>query len=755
MANDDQPEAYVGENVAIVNDDLAGDTVEIEAPDGTITRGLGADSHVRTLDTSGYEAGDQINVTFEEDGQTSTLTLDDLGLEIGDVSESYYDSDTIEVSAEADNIGLDVEFELLNSDGEAVATSEVKSLDSEGQASAEFDLSTIENLETGDYTVRVSEIDSGISDETDSFSVEEADANVAFDSSTYQAVSGDVGEITIQFEEGAEQATFNLVEEDENYEANVTVEDGNGDGEVTVLFNTYQAGHNGDTFTAEDDDDSVTIKDENSELGNAHLLPADFDLELFQGDSVDTGNEVDAAVLLLEARSTGDISTYVAPEDTAVDADIEDVIADMTESSTLAEDDVFVTQVEANGLYGYMLNSDGELVGDGLALNFTDTEDPRYGDADNIEVNDLIDADNAQIVTDAENETFYVVADLSSYEGANDESVDAGETWEVSFSVNSDNPYVTADEDEEVSSEFNVEERTLEFENVNDDDVVEIGNSAESEVATSTNVAPGTEVDFRLRFATSVMTETAEVGDDHRAVATFDLSDREVGEELDTVRATGAVNEQAEHAGVIVEAEDDSDDSLENWKATANLPEDAVEGDTLEFSVDLENNGDEEATTTVQLVFDGKNVIDAEETVGAGESVTLEGTDSKATADDYEWSLVVGDTVIDEGTLTVEEGEDTDGNDTDGDDTDGDDTDGDDTDGDDTDGDDTDGDDTDGDDTDGDDTDGDDTDGDDTDGDDTEDDDDDEGDDGSPGFGVAVALVALLGAAMLALRRQD
>jgi len=131
-----------------------------------------------------------------------------------------------------------------------------------------------------------------------------------------------------------------------------------------------------------------------------------------------------------------------------------------------------------------------------------------------------------------------------------------------------------------------------------------------------------------------------------------------------------------------------------------------TEGQTVTVSAVVSNEGDTEATQTVELLVDGEAVAEQEVTLSGGdfETVSFGPLGSDLAPGDYTHAIASGDATA-EGSLTVEEAQPSDDTTDDSqDDT-------------------------------------------------TDDSQDDSADDGGPGFGIAAALIALLGAALLARRR--
>jgi len=125
-----------------------------------------------------------------------------------------------------------------------------------------------------------------------------------------------------------------------------------------------------------------------------------------------------------------------------------------------------------------------------------------------------------------------------------------------------------------------------------------------------------------------------------------------------------------------------------------------TEGQTVTVSAVVSNQGDVEATQTVQLLVDGEAVAEQEVTLGGGDfqTVSFGPVGGDLAPGDYTHAIASDDATV-EGSLTVEEEPEPPSNDTD------------------------------------------------------DSEDDESSDDGGPGFGIAAALIALLGAALLARRR--
>lgn len=115
-----------------------------------------------------------------------------------------------------------------------------------------------------------------------------------FDSQSVETPVGDTAEIPITLS-NTDTATVRIGSDRVNYIATVTVEDGNDDRNVTLLYNTSEAGHDGGFSTA-DDADTVTVQSE-TEFKDGQLIdPAAYSLAVEPGRG-DVDNATDAATL--------------------------------------------------------------------------------------------------------------------------------------------------------------------------------------------------------------------------------------------------------------------------------------------------------------------------------------------------------------------------------------------------------------------------------------------------------------------------
>ena len=117
---------------------------------------------------------------------------------------------------------------------------------------------------------------------------------------------------------------------------------------------------------------------------------------------------------------------------------------------------------------------------------------------------------------------------------------------------------------EEINWEFDLDEAEGDFQNMNENDEVEIENSDAAEVSVDTNVAPGTQLDIRLRNAQGTSPSFIKndgdlvVSADGVVTGTFDLSEQSVDDEL-TASVRQASFELSED-GIVVDAIEEVDD---------------------------------------------------------------------------------------------------------------------------------------------------------------------------------------------------
>lgn len=626
------------------------------------------------------------------------------------------------------------------------------------------------SLNTGDYTLNFIVEDTGVEHTVEMEVADPGDKNAQFDENVYMEDQGDVFEFNVSLD-NTQSAEVQLGNETySGYTHNVSITDAQDD-TVTLLFDTTEAGDgDGDSpWSLHEDSDATLTPDTANETDIPDALAAtSYDLSV----SVD-GLEKDVATLELQERNTEGVSIHTMPK--ASDYELSDIKENATPADEVAQGDLLVVEVHASGVYA---NLDNDTTGADLENGSA------FADANGFEFA-LIDEDpglnapptsydisNAKdVVVDSDDNRFYVVFDTRDYTF---DDVDEGHPLTAHFNMTQDNAYIE-DEDEadaqSANATFDAVERDFDYDNLNDEDVVEATNSEESVISGTTTAAPGTEVTVNVRSTNAApnpftLSETVEVQSDGTVEATFNMSEYEAGQNFTvavrdvapsrqdgtlvsagpadynvslTVEDTGG--EPIEGASVSVDGEEYetgadgqveavlTENSTYSVEASADgyLPSSqdvTVTEDETAFTMTLEEEPTEYTTDVEVVDADGNAVADATVTVD-GDTYTTDADGMASvtlTEGDYDFSVSaegfesnsVSQTVDADGTVSVEltaEQTETptdtpDENTTDENETN------------------------------------------------TTPTDTDSSTDGQPGFGVVVALIALVGAALLAYRRD-
>ncbi|MXV60618.1 PGF-CTERM sorting domain-containing protein [Natronorubrum sp. JWXQ-INN-674] len=568
-------------------------------------------------------------------------------------------------------------------------------------------------------------------DVTDTTASDNASVTVTDDDADYEFVNvedvdqGDFAEITIGVDQ-VDSAAVVIHEESLDFASAVQVSDIEDD-EVVLLYNTH-APSDAEAWSVHDDYDAEVTDAFSADEDIDQPLPNhNWDLNIGPSDNagLDTTdnsvnvtdfNDFDRDRLVVDAHDGfGDTVSSVAPADEDVD-DLEDFDEYATEADTIAQGDKLLMTLEdfgADGAIDHLDEDDfvveitqekaGLIDDDVVTYNSTDE-----GGDYNLTV-DLVSDDVDEYDGD-------LVFAVSIDEGADEFNYDDA-THAVTFTVTDENDYVAEDEEYEAELDLEFEERNIDW-----DAIDSLPADSDATATGTTNVAPGTELEANADSPSSEggfvdYTDTV-VADDYTFAAEFDLEGEQVGSLFDitaeeTYSGDGAADDAVLTDVTLDEAGEDVGEK--DLDVSVDYPSQIDVGADADFDVTVTNNKDSSITADLTLELDGEEWTEELEIDGdsAGEHTFTTGADL-AEGDDYDFSVTAeSDDAEDtyEGTLTV--GEKTDDSDDHDDSDDSDDAD------------------------------------------DSDDSDDDSDDDGTPGFGVAVAVVALLAAAMLALRRQN
>jgi surface glycoprotein (TIGR04207 family)/PGF-CTERM protein len=594
-SNDTDFNAFRGEVIAVEDTDADtedGPSIEVGADSIVLSDTYTDNSEVYTVDTSNLDTGEDYTIEVD-DNDEAIFTLSDLALEVNiddDVGDgaNIDDTDTLAVNVSTNRGGEPANATLFNEDDEKVETI-IKNL--QANNNVVFDFGNV-SADDSPYYVRVTDNQTGVTAESDQINVSESDEGEAsFETSSVQDEVGDVTNITVQVD-NTEDAVINIgSEEDDNYYIQGQLEDDDGDGEVTVQFNSYTAGTegNGNTVISVPGDDDLDDVEEGGDFSRADLTEdtleaGSYSMNVTAGTSPDVTSPDSVGTLRLNENSVESMQTWVAPSDADIDDDDIDVYdrigENLTQSDNIAVEDVVVHQIEASGIEGALayeeednnagdtteafaqaVDTDGETsdgVGDaGLTLYVNRTDVGANADADPI---DFGVGDPLTVVEDADNNTYFVAVDTSDAEftQSGDTIVDEEDTQiNATFAVR-EGPL--SDDSTSSSALYSTSERDATL-NLDDDGFVTVQAAAGQEVTGDTNVAPGSELEVEMESESDanpfVLRPEATVGPNGTYTATADFSDYSAGTNftVQTLDVDGDGDFSDEEDGRIVEAE--------------------------------------------------------------------------------------------------------------------------------------------------------------------------------------------------------
>ncbi|WP_420181825.1 DUF7282 domain-containing protein [Haloarcula sp. KBTZ06] len=552
-----------------------------------------ANSKVYTYETENLDTGEEYEVTVggtaDENITISNLDLNvNIDDDVGDGA-NIDDKDTLAVNVSTTRGGEPANATLFNEDDDKVAT-QVKSL--KGNENVVFDFGN-QSADDSPYYVQVTDNQTGVSAESDQINVSESDdGEASFESSTVQDNIGDVVNITVQVD-NTEDAVINIGDEnDDNYYIQGQLEDDNGDGEVTVQFNSYTAGNYSDStvLSVPGDDDIDNIKEggdyTRGSLSGDTLEAGSYSMNVTAGTSPDVTSPDTVGTLRLNENSVENIQTWAAPSDADIDDDDVDIYdrigENLTQSDDVAAEDVVVHEIQASGIEGaleyeqedgsasdvteafiaatdttpYRIN-DSDATTSGLRLYVNRTDVGANADANPIDFSNSSDA--VTVVDDPDNNTYFVAVDTSDVVFENGKTIVKEEDTRLNATFSVREGPLTDDRNSD-SAIYTTSERDATLD-LDDSGVVTVSAATGQEVTGETNVAPGSELEVEMESESDanpfVLRPETDVAADGTYTATADFSDYSAGTNftVQTLDVDGDSDFSDEEDGRIVEAD--------------------------------------------------------------------------------------------------------------------------------------------------------------------------------------------------------
>ena len=534
-----------------------------------------------TFDEEEVEEGDKVDLDFESNRNDFNVTITSDQLDSGDL-DSIFSTDKTVIEDEDDD---EIEFSVS---GDQIATGDFTDID------------------PGEYTLDIEVSDTAASTSASINVVEDDDATaVIAQGGIATAAKGDVAQFPIELED-TDEARVNIGYNEVGFNLTADIEDGDDDGVVTPQLNLYTLGAYPDPdttagFSQADAIDvaqaSVDVDDSSDEFDIVNINPDEgpiddppLDAAPYEVNVTNDGDEIGVGTLQITEASVDDVRTWTAPEDEYGEFDQDEVeelynfVGEglITQSDSVAQDDVMIVEFQTTSVFGALeaeeeasgVNSDDFATAFVNLLNGTDnrasfnfpntqriTEEDyeiwiEQSDPDanrNPKVVDFAstnDAEAMQVVPDQRNGSLYVLIDTDQavlervptddYDeyapgfqtsGSGNEEFSDGETYTANFFIEERDQAgsdFTVGDPLSTTGEMEVVDKALSYD-TDDTGTIRVDAAADQVISGTTTVAPGTELNLRIRSTgTSPFLEspTPIVQSDGSFNATVDFSDR-------------------------------------------------------------------------------------------------------------------------------------------------------------------------------------------------------------------------------------
>ena len=570
---------FRGETLAIKRTSGAGDAFKIEVNDGSLVASdsVNSASNVYRYDTEDLDTGEEYNVSIGGDSNAAGFQISDLNLNVEADDNDVTDEDDIIANVTVVRGGEKANATLYDDNGDRVS-SQIDTLS--GNDDTPFTFKPINqtdgfDADDGPYTVEVTDRQTNITVSTDQINVSEAeDGDVSFESSVVSEERGDVVNVTYQLDNEDEAVVFIGDDDDDNYAVSGTINDDDGDGEVTVSFNSYLAGlsdngvPNDAILYVQDDDDEISGVTEHGDfVGDRGSLDAEtleassYNLNVTAGTSKSSSPDSVGTIRLSE-RSTESMRSWVAPRDAELDDDDIDIYdrigQNLTQSDEIANKSIVVHEITASGIEGALeyeeeVNSSSDVTQAFLragakntiaedkptknnppkgvnALNFSVEKTNVGANVDNEEL--VLNTTNTVVVDDPDNNTYFVAVKTAQakFDGGNPvRSQDDTDQITANFTVT---PYAAFGPDNDgVEDDYEIVERDAAVDTTNG--LVTAQAAADQQITGTTTVAPGAEIEVEIESESdsNPFLERPEttVNADGTFAAAVDFSDQSAG----------------------------------------------------------------------------------------------------------------------------------------------------------------------------------------------------------------------------------
>ena len=169
-------------------------------------------------------------------------------------------------------------------------------------------------------------------------------------------------------------------------------------------------------------------------------------------------------------------------------------------------------------------------------------------------------------------------------------------------------PYMLSGETLSTSTEIDFQDASVDFDNVNVDDVLEAENIEDSEISGTTNVAPGTDGEIRVSSTDATSSfrngESINISEDGSISAEFDFSNQEVDDEFETSFQVGGSAVDTVDSIIVEEGslsedapeddESEDDESMDDGESDDSASDDSASDDSASDDGESDDSSSEE-----------------------------------------------------------------------------------------------------------------------------------------------------------------